>query len=342
MSITATSLRIPEGFGVNNLRFEQHEIAAPGDEEVLVQFHAASLNHRDLLIAKGQYNPRMALPRTLGSDAAGEVVAVGAGVTRFKVGDRVTSLFFQRWIDGPMPADAARHALGEAIDGVFCTHRIFHESGVIATPEYLSDAEAATLPCAALTAWNALRCNGNLQPGQTVLVLGTGGVSVFALQIAKTLGAKVIATSSSDEKLARVRALGADHEINYRTSPDWHREVLRITERCGVDHVVEVGGAGTLAQSLKSVRPGGVVHLIGVLAPANGTGPDVTPILMRALRVIGVLVGNRSMFGQMNDTLTAHRVRPVIDRVFPFKEAVDAFRHLESGAHFGKIVLDLG
>ncbi len=341
MPADATSLSLAGGFGLEQLHFRQHSLPEPAGGEVLVRFRAASLNYRDLLIAKGEYNPRLALPRIIGSDAAGEVLASGPGVTRFSPGDRVMSLFFQHWIDGPMPADAARYTLGDALDGVFATHRILPENGLLATPAWLSDAEAATLPCAALTAWNALVSNGRLQRGETVLVLGTGGVSLFALQIAKALGASVIATSSSDDKLARAAALGADHLINYRTHPGWDKEVQRITARRGVDHVVEVGGAGTLPLSLRAVRTGGHIHLIGILAPPSGKPPDLVAVLMRALHITGVLVGSRSMFEHMNQTLTAHRIHPQIDRVFPFEKAVAALKYMESASHFGKIVLSI-
>ena len=343
MSEMAKVLRIDGGFGFEHVKLEEWAVPEPGAGEVLVRFRAGSLNFRDLWIVKGQYNPRMKMPKTLGSDAAGDVLAVGAGVTRCKVGDRVTSLFFQRWETGPTPADAMRHALGESIDGVFATHRVLPENGVIRTPDYLTDEEAATLPCAGLTAWDALVAVGGLKPGETVLTLGTGGVSLFALQMAKALGAKVIATSSSDEKLERARALGADETINYRTTPEWGKEVRRLTGKRGVDHVVEVGGAGTMEQSLQAVRSGGRIDLIGLLAagqPGSG-GADLMPVLMKALKVEGILVGSREMFEAMNRMLEANRLKPVLDRVFELNEAVAALKYMEAGSHFGKIVLRL-
>ena len=342
MSETARVLRINDAFGFEHVRLEEHPIPQPGAGEVLVRFHAASLNFRDLWIVKGQYNPRMSMPKTLGSDAAGEVVSVGEGVSSVRPGDRVTSVFFQRWIEGPTPADAMRFALGESLDGVFATHRVMPEHGVLKTANYLTDQEAAALPCAAVTAWNALVPTGGLKAGETVLVLGTGGVSLFALQIAKALGARVIATSSSDEKLARAKELGADETINYKQTPDWGKEVQRLTAKRGVDHVIEVGGGGTINQSFAAARAGGRVDLIGVLAGNNkDAAPDMMPVLMKALKLEGVLVGSRTMFEAMNEAFVQHQIKPVVDRVFPLEQAVEALRYMESGSHFGKIGLDL-
>ena len=339
MPVTTRSLRVVDSFGLDKLRFEDIELPDPGPGELLIRIRAASLNYRDLLVAKGLYNPRLAMPRTLGSDAAGQVVAIGPGVTRFAAGDRVCGLFFQQWSTGPLPQDAMRHALGESIDGIFTTYRVLPESGVIATPAYLSDEEAATLPCAAVTAWHALIADGNLQPGETVLVLGTGGVSLFALQIAKLHGARVIVTSSSDDKLQRARTLGADLLINYKTHPDWEKEVVRLNGGKGVDHVIEVGGPGTLPRSCKAARVGGKVHLIGVLTQTEGGGTDLMPVLMRGLHLQGILVGSEAMFTEMNRAFETAALRPVIDRVYPFAEAVTALHSMESASHFGKLVL---
>ena len=338
----AKVLRLDGGFGFEHVQLQEELIPEPGPGEVLVRFRAASLNFRDLMVVRGKYNPRTAMPKILGSDAAGEVVSTGPGVTTLKPGDRVMSLFFQRWMEGPTPADAMRFALGESVDGVFATHRILPETGVIKTPDSLTDEEAATLPCAALTAWDALVATGGLQPGETVLTLGTGGVSLFAVQIAKALGARVIATSSSDEKLERVRALGADETINYRDIPEWGKEVQRLTGKRGVDHVVEVGGAGTIGESLIAARAGGRVDLIGVLAAGEGgKGPDLRPVLMKALKLEGILVGSRQMFVAMNEAFARHGIKPVVDRVFPLEQAVEALRYMEAGSHFGKIGLKL-
>ncbi len=337
---TATVLRLRHGFGLDNLRVEQEELAQPGPGHVHVRFHAGSLNYRDLMIATGQYNPKMELPRILGSDAAGEIVSVGEGVTDLKPGDRVASLFFQDWEDGEVSRDKGRKALGGPVDGVFATERTLPETGVIRVPDGLSFAQAATLPCAALTAWNALLEKGKLHAGQTVLILGTGGVSLFGLQFAKAHGTRVILTSSSDEKLTRGRELGADETINYRSTPDWDAEVLRRTGGRGVDHVVEVGGSGTMARSLNAVCPGGHVYLIGVL-DEPGKGVDVLPILRKSIHLNGVYVGSKAMFARMNAALAATSLQPVIDRSFPLAAAQEAFAYLRSGSHFGKIVLTL-
>jgi NADPH:quinone reductase-like Zn-dependent oxidoreductase len=296
------------------------------------------------MVVLGQYNPKMQLPRILGSDAAGEVVAVGASVTRFKPGDRICTLFFQDWLDGEIQPLTGKSALGGAIDGVFATERVLPESGLIHAPAHLSFEEAATLPCAALTAWNALVEQGHLRAGQTVLVQGTGGVSLFALQIAKMHGATIILTSSSDEKLDRGRRLGAAHAINYRSTPDWDKSAKDLTHNNGVDHVVEVGGQGTIIKSLNSVRPAGHVHVIGVLSgtgPDAGSGIDVRSILTKSIHINGIYVGSRAMFERMNAAIAANHLKPVIDRIFPFANARAAFEHMQHGSHFGKIVLSL-
>ncbi len=341
-----TALRL-NAFGLDNpvnLALEPTELPALGPADVHVRFHAASLNYRDLMIALGHYNPRMHLPRILGSDAAGEVVAVGSAVTLFHPGDCVCSLFFQDWLDGEIQPLTGKSALGGAIDGVFATERILPETGLIQTPAHLSFEEAATLPCAALTAWNALVEQGHIRAGQTVLVQGTGGVSLFALQIARMHGATVILTSSSDDKLDRARQLGVTHTINYKSTPDWDKTAKELTADTGVDHVVEVGGQGTIAKSLSAVRPAGHVHVIGVL---SGTGPEAAPgvdvrsILTRSVHINGIYVGSRAMFERMNAAISANRLKPVLDRVFPFTQARAAFEHMQHGSHFGKIVLSL-
>jgi NADPH:quinone reductase-like Zn-dependent oxidoreductase len=339
MMLQATALTL-NSFGVENISLETVEVPAPGPNEVLVTLHAASLNYRDLMVALGTYNPKLQMPRILGSDAAGVVTEVGSAVTRFKGGDRVTSLFFQNWQSGEIEAATGPSALGGPIDGVFTTAHLFPEHGLIHAPDYLTDEEAATLPCAALTAWNALIEKGHLAAGETVLLQGTGGVSLFALQIAKLHGARVIITSSSDEKLARARALGADETINYRTTPDWETEVLRLTAKRGVDHVVEVGGAGTLPRSFKAVRVAGHIHVIGVLT-GKGPGVDCTPVLGKSISVHGIYVGSAAMFTHMNAAFAANGVKPVIDKIFPLAQAKEAFQYLQSGSHFGKIVLSL-
>ena len=327
-------------FGLENLALARTEILTPGANEVLVELRAASLNYRDLMVVLGSYNPNLALPRILGSDASGIVTAVGDKVTRFKAGDRVASLFFQDWQDGDFTSATGKTALGGPIDGVFTSARLFPEAGLTHIPEYLSLEEGATLPCAALTAWNGLVEKGRVTAGETVLLLGTGGVSLFALQIAKLHGARVLVTSSSDEKLERARALGADETINYRRTPEWESEAFRLTDKRGVDHVVEVGGAGTLSRSFKAVRAGGHVHLIGVLSDL-GAGVDIRPILGKSIYLNGVYVGSHAMFTRMNAAFQQAKLKPNIDRVFPLSDARGAFEHLQNGSHFGKIVLDL-
>lgn len=343
-----TALRL-NAFGLDHLSLEPTSLPAPGPGDVHVRFRAAALNYRDLMVVLGQYNPRMVLPRILGSDAAGEVVSVGSAVTLFKPGDRVCSLFFQDWLAGEIQPLTGKSALGGAIDGVFATERLLPETGLIHFPAHLSFAEAATLPCAALTAWNALVEQGRLCAGQTVLTLGTGGVSLFAAQIARLHSATVILTSSSDEKLARARDLGITHTLNYRSTPDWDKAARDLTAKAltsniGVDHVIEVGGPGTITRSINAARVAGHVHVIGVLsgaAPDPASQVDVRPILSKSLHIHGIYVGSRAMFARMNAAISAAQLRPVIDRVFPLAEARAAFEHMQHGSHFGKIVLSL-
>lgn len=320
----------------DSLTLQEGPIPRPGPGQVLVKLKAASLNYRDLLIITGRYPGMKSQGLIPVSDGAGVVAEVGAGVTRFASGDRVTGCFFETWLSGPMLPAHYDHALGGSVPGVLTEYRVFPAEALVATPAHLSDEEAATLPCAALTAWNALFEGRQVVPGETVLVLGTGGVSMFALQLAKAAGAVVIATSSSDAKLAQAQALGADHLINYKAHPEWDQRVREITGGRGVDHVVEVGGAGTLQRSISAARHGGAVHLIGVL-----TGGEINPmpILFNTTTVRGVFVGSRDMFETMNRLITARQIKPVIDRVFSFADSRAALRHLEGATHFGKVVI---
>ncbi|MFO0929283.1 MAG: NAD(P)-dependent alcohol dehydrogenase [Gemmataceae bacterium] len=327
------------GFGLEALHRVDRPDPQPGRGEAVVKIRAAALNYRDLLVVKGAYNPKMSLPRIPLSDAVGEVVAVGADVSRVKVGQRVAAAFMTGWIEGELNDAKARTALGGAVDGLLCQLAALPADALVPVPAHLSDEEAATLPCAAVTAWNGLVATGGVKPGDSVLVMGTGGVSLFALQLARLAGARVIATSSSDEKLTRVKQLGAHEGINYRTMPEWGEQVRQLTAGRGVDHIIEVGGAGTLAQSLRAVRTGGHIALIGVLSGYGQVNP--LPILMRGVRVNGIFVGSRDMFEAMNRAIELHRLQPIVDRVFPFDEAVAAFRYLESGSHFGKVVIRL-
>jgi NADPH:quinone reductase-like Zn-dependent oxidoreductase len=325
-------------FGIENLTLVQRDEPRAAANEVVIKFHAASLNYRDLMFVKGTYNPKAKLPAIPLSDGAGEIVAAGSNVMRWKVGDRVCPIFTQGWLEGEPSMQKYRTTLGAgALDGVLREYGAFDENGVVKIPEHLSYEEAATLPCAAVTSWNALVISGSLKAGDTVLTLGTGGVSIFALQFAKMHGARVIATSSSDEKLNKARRLGADEMINYKNTPEWDKEVLRVTGKNGVDHVVEVGGTGTLSKSLNSVRVGGHVALIGVLT--SGGDFDPRSILMKSVRAQGILVGSRQMFEDMNRAIEANHLKPVIDKTFAFEEAREALRYMESGSHFGKIVI---
>ena len=321
--------RFVDGFGMENLRFIELPEPVPGFGQAVVQVRACSLNFRDLVVAKGGYGRAVKTPLIPLSDGAGEVIAVGPGVTRVKAGDRVCGIFMQKWIDGPPDDEKAASALGGAIDGMMAELVCLSAEGLVAIPTHLSFEEAAALPCAAVTAWNALFVSGGVKPGDSVLTLGSGGVSVFAIQFARMAGARVIATSSSDEKLERLRALGADEVINYKTTPEWDKAAR------DVDHVIEVGGAGTLARSIRAVRRGGHIALIGVLAGAGEVDPR--PILIRSIRVQGIYVGSREMFEAMNRAISLGVLRPVVDRVFAADELPEAMDHLASGAHFGKV-----
>ncbi|WP_437878409.1 zinc-dependent alcohol dehydrogenase family protein [Sorangium sp. So ce513] len=314
----------------------------PGPGEVLVRVRAASINYRDLMIARGLFGGDRKDDLVPLADAAGEVVALGAGVRRWKAGDRVVSTYFPTWASGPFREEYRDTAPGAGRnDGVLAELVVFAEDALVRAPAHLGFDEAATLPCAAVTAWTALfESWPRPAPGATVLVQGTGGVSLFAAQLARAAGLRVIATSSSAAKIERLRALGVTDAIDYRQHPEWHEEVLRLTRGEGVDRVIEVGGAGTLPRSLQAVKPGGVVSLIGVLAGV-GDQIDPMPILLRAVRVEGVMVGSRQSFIDLLSTLEAHAIRPVLDEVFPLERASDALARLAAGKHFGKIVIRL-
>lgn len=301
---------------------------------------AVSLNYRDLGATRRERPGNLPLPFTICSDGAGEVVGTGTGVTRWKLGDRVMPTFFEVWPAGGMTHEVMKTARGGPVQGVLSEFVVTPECGLVRVPDDLGFEEAATLPCAAVTAWNALVGHGRIKAGDTVLTLGTGGVSIFALQFAKLHGARVIITSSSDEKLERARALGADETINYRTTPDWEREVFRLTGKRGVDHVIELGGAGTLQKSLDAVRYGGRVSLIGVLTGFEGM-VNPWPVIARSVTVQGIYVGSRELFEDMNRAISQGGVKPVIDKVFSFPEARAAFEHMAAEAHFGKLVIRL-
>jgi NADPH:quinone reductase-like Zn-dependent oxidoreductase len=331
--------QLPQAGGIDALVKTDLPAPRPGPRQVLVKVAACSINYRDLAIVLGSY--RMPIKTNLVplSDGAGEVVEIGAEVTRVKTGDRVAGCFFQRWIAGPPAADTHASALGGSIDGMLREYAVLEETGIVKLPDHLSFVEGATLPCAAVTAWHALAEHARIVAGQSVLVQGTGGVSIFALQLARLMGAQVIIISSSDQKLARAKELGAAHGVNYKANPDWDQAVVGITG-AGVDHVVEVGGPGTLARSLRAIRIGGKVTLIGVLSGAAEINP--MQIFSRRANVQGISVGSTQMFEAMNRAVGVQLLKPVIDDVFSFDDAPAAYRHLQSARHFGKIVIAVG
>jgi NADPH:quinone reductase-like Zn-dependent oxidoreductase len=323
--------RLPQAGRIEDLTLGEAERPVAGHGQAVVRLRAASLNYRDLMIIRNQYGSPTRPGLVPLSDGAGEVVEIGPGVKRVKVGDRVAGIFHQGWIGGEIGDEVARTALGGDLDGVLAEYRAFEEGGLVRLPEGLSFEEGATLPCAGVTAWDALMVGPRpVRPGDVVLTMGTGGVSVFAIQFAAAAGARVISTSSSDEKLGRARQLGATDTINYKAMPEWEKEVQRLTEGRGVDHVVEVGGPGTLPRSLRSV--------IGLL---TGGGGEINPLVLipRAAVMRGIYVGSREMFLDMNRAIVATGIKPVVDRTFDFDRAPDAYRHLESGTHFGKVVI---
>lgn len=318
---------------------ELKEVAkpAPGVGEVLVKIKANSLNFRDGIVLKGGYPRNTKTPVIPLSDMAGEVVEIGAGVTRYKVGDRVAANFMRDWIGGAINESVLWSGYGGGLDGFLADYAVVPEQVLVRIPSGLSYNEAATLPCAAVTAWNALTSAG-LKAGDTILLLGTGGVSTFGLQFAKAAGARVIITSSSDEKLNAARQLGADETINYKTHPEWHEEVRKLTGGRGVDNVLEVGGSGTLERSLKSVRSGGTVSLIGLLTRVEHE-PSMLPVLLSAITLRGIYVGSVEMFEAMNRAIEINQIKPVIDRVFPFSQAPEAYKYFLSQSHVGKVAI---
>ncbi len=327
--------------GVDALHLAERASPEPGAGQVAVRVHASAINYRDLATIEDPVARKLVYPLVPNSDCAGEVTAVGPGVEGVSVGDRVASCFFQRWEAGPCSTGAMASALGGALDGVLAEEVVLSAGGVVQIPPHLDFAQAATLPCAALTAWHALTQPAPVLPGETVLLLGTGGVSVFAQQFCDMMGARSIVTSSSDDKLDRMRAMGADVAINYRTTPDWDRAVMEATGGIGVDRVVEVGGPGTLQKSIAATRVGGQVSLIGIL---TGAGGEIVPtdIMRKSLTVRGIYVGPRRMFEQMNRAIASQQLQPVIDHVVPFEDAREAYRRMRTADHLGKIVIRVG
>ena len=329
------------GAGIESLTKVERPDPKPAHRQVLVKVAACSLNFRDLGIVRGTY--RMPVRENIIplSDGAGEVVEVGASVTRVKVGDKVAGCFFQRWPGGEPPPDVQAGALGGGTDGMLAEYAVLEEEGVVKIPAHLSIEEGATLPCAAVTVWHAMMEHAKLIAGQTVLLQGTGGVSIFGLQLARAMGIQVVITSSSDDKLAKAKKLGASHTINYKTTPDWEKAAMEFTGGRGVDQVVEVGGAGTLARSFGALRAGGKISMIGGLSGA-ATELDPRLIMGRRANVQGISVGSTQMFEALNRALTANAIKPMIDKVFGFDEAPAAYQHMAAGAHFGKIVIRIG
>lgn len=327
---------VQEPFGLDALQLTERPDPQPGPGQVLVRMRAVSLNYRDLLVVRGVWRPKG--PRIPVSDGVGEVVAIGDGVTRFKSGDRVAGIFYPGWIDGDVTPEKlqAPSLGGSGADGTLAEFAAFDEEAVVQVPEHLTDEEAATLPLAGVTAWHAIIRRSGVKRDDTVLVQGTGGVSLFALQFAHMVGAHVIVTSSSDEKLRRARELGAADGINYKTSPNWDERVLELTAGRGVDHVIEVVGAENLTRSLNAVRMSGTISVIGLL---GGTSAQIETFgfVEKNVRLHGILVGSREMFEEMNQAIAEHKLKPVVDRVFSFDEVHAALRYLETGSHFGKV-----
>jgi NADPH:quinone reductase-like Zn-dependent oxidoreductase len=326
------------GAGIESLIRVERPEPRPAHRQVLVKVGACSLNFRDLGIVRGTYRMPVRDNIIPLSDGAGEIIDVGPGVTRVKVGDRVAGCFFQRWSGGEPAPDVHASALGGGMDGMLAEYVVLEEDGVVKLPPHLSLEEGATLPCAGVTVWHAMVVHAKLVAGQTVLLQGTGGVSIFGLQFARAMGIEVVITSSNDEKLARAESLGANFGVNYKTTPDWDKAAKEFTGGSGVDHVVEVGGAATLARSFGAIRIGGKISLIGGL---SGAATELNPglIFSRRANVQGISVGSTQMFAAMARAIAANNIKPVLDKVFPFEEAPAAYRHMASGAHFGKIVI---
>jgi len=333
--------QLPQATGIDALVEVAPPMPKPGPRQVLVKVAACSLNYRDLAIALGTYRMPTKPDLIPLSDGAGEVVEVGAGVTRVKTGDKVAGCFFQRWPGGEPSQTVQASALGGSIDGMLAEYAVLEEDGVVKIPAHLSLEEGATLPCAAVTAWHAMMVHAKLIAGQTVLLQGTGGVSVFGLQLAHAMGMQSVITSSSDAKLTKAKALGANHTINYKTTPDWEKSAMEFTRGRGVDHVVEVGGQGTLARSFGALRVGAKISMIGNL---SGAATELNPglIMGRRANIQGISVGSTQMFEALNRVIAANAIKPVIDKVFGFDDVKAAYQHMASGAHFGKIVIRVG
>lgn len=332
---------ITNEFGISNISLADRPTPTPGAGEVLIKVLAVSLNSRDIGVINGFYASSLERPLIPISDGVGVVVAVGEQTSRFKNGDRVSGIFVQDWISGEPSNIWHSRTLGSPLDGMLAEYVVLHEEGLVHVPSHLTDEEAAALPCAGVTAWHAIVTEGKVKAGDTVVVQGTGGVSLFALQFAKLQGASVIVTSSSDDKLERAMKLGADFGINYRQNPDWDKAVLEWTNGRGADHIVELGGADTLNRSVTAARIGGQVSLIGILSGHTVDGFNIMNVFRRKVRLQGINVGSRDMFEAMNRAIGQNKLHPVIDRVFPFEESIDAFQYLAGRNYFGKIAITL-
>ncbi len=329
-----------ESFGISSLKQIEEDIPEIKENEILIEMEAVSLNYRDLLMITGNYNPKLKLPIVPCSDGCGVILKKGKHVKEFKEGDRVLPLFAQGWYEGKPYKAIFKNTLGGPLNGTLQKYMVVPESEVVLAPKNLTPIEACTLPCAGLTAWNSLIEHGKVIPGEFVLVLGTGGVSIFSLQIAKLLSANIILLSSSEEKLQKAKGIGANFLINYKQNPEWEREVLKLTDFEGVDHIIEVGGVGTLEKSIRCVKPGGSIYLIGVLAGRQAP-VDLTPILMQNIKIQGVIVGHKRSLIQMIRAFEFHNIKPIIDKIFEFEEAPKAFEYLKSASHFGKICIQI-
>ena len=336
------AIQVEAPFGLDALRIVERPDPTPGPGHVLVRMRSVSLNYRDLLMVQGMYGRGGASNAdviTPFSDGCGVVEAVGQGVTRFKPGDRVATLFFQGWVSGPPTLEKVVTALGFPIPGAGAELQTFSQEGLSKVPDFLTDHQVATLPCAALTAWRGLFQDARLEPGDTVVLQGTGGVSIFGLQFAHAAGYRTVITSSSDEKLERAKALGADHVVNYKTTPEWSKAVREVTGGKGADFIMEVGGGGTIQESMRAIRIGGHIAIIGVVA---GAGDPFNPaaLIGNSAKLQGLSVGSRDMFEAMCRAIELRRISPVVDKVFPFTEVAAAFKSMQGGEHFGKIVLE--
>ncbi|REK75051.1 zinc-dependent alcohol dehydrogenase family protein [Paenibacillus paeoniae] len=330
---------IQGGFGLDHVTEADLPIPSPARGEVLIRMKAVSLNARDIGVIDGFYNPELSEPLIPVSDGVGEVIALGEQAGKFQVGERVSPIFTQSWKSGEATRENWITSLGSPLQGLLAEYVVFPEEGLVRVPEHLTDIEAATLPCAGVTAWHAIVEEGKVKEGDTIVVQGTGGVSLFALQFAKLQGAKVIVTSSSDIKLARAKALGADYGIHYKDTEQWDEAVLTYTEGRGADHIVDLGGGTTLNRSISALRVGGQISMIGILSGASVDSLAIVPAILRRARLQAINVGSRDMFERMNAAIAYHQLRPVVDTVYPFTQALEALSHLAKGSYFGKLAI---